>query len=370
MMRRHVSLLLAALFILLGAFVFPVIYLLWMIQRPELVSRTVDPDVLYALTVPGVVIELEKDRGLRALDGTVLELDREDISRIVMANFTERQVVKKGEEAVRSVATTLESAPPDTFQFWINLKEERPVVNAYLVKYFRHKLVAQPRCSPGKVLGLAWMGVQKLFGKRMTEDEQLQRLPHCRPPREVQDAVMKAVAARLHKNEVQGPDSIRARPNFSPKAHRAVRRTLDLGREGAGLLPLFPLILVGIFALSWENRRACYARLAAPLLITSMILLLFSIPFFIYSGRVDLYDSFMKVKPVELNESTGQWLRVTAYLVKVMMREASYNLSIIGGIMLALGLVFTQRYQRSKVSQAAPLTPQGTGALLEAGEVP
>jgi hypothetical protein len=353
-MRRSVALLLATAFILLGAFVFPAVYLLWMIQRPELVARTVDPGILYALTVPGVVIELEKDRGVRALDGTVLELDRKDISRIVTANFTEEDVIRKAQEAIQAVATTMDQAPPDTFQFFLSLKDERPVVNQYLVSYFRHKLRAQPECSMGKVLGLAWMGIQKLFGKRMTEDEQLQRLPHCRPPGEVQNAVMKAVAARLHRSEVQGPDSIRVRPNFSPRAHVAVRRILYVGQAASLLLPILPLLLGGILVLSWENRRNCYARVSAPLIITALILLLISVPVFIYSRDIDLFAGLLKAHPMTLSESTGQWLRVTFYLVKGMMRQAAYNLGIIAGMMLALGLILLRMHRRCEVTAPVP----------------
>lgn len=353
-MRRYVALLLATAFILLGAFVFPAVYLLWMIQRPELVARTADPEVLYALTVPGVVIELEKDPGVRALDGTVLELDRRDISRIVTANFNEDDVIRKAQEAIRAVATTMDQAPPDTFQFYLSLKDERPVVNDYLVGYFRHKLKAQPECSLGKVLGLAWMGIQKLFGKRMTQEQQLQRLPHCRPPGEVQDAVMKAVAARLHRNEAQGPDSIRVRPNFSPRAHVAVRRILNVGQAASLLLPVLPILLGGILLLSWENRRNCYARVSAPLIITACILLLFSVPVFIYSRDLDLYEGMLRAHPMTLSESTGQWLRVTFYLVKGMMRQAAYNLSVIAGMMLALGLILLRMHRSCEVTAGAP----------------
>lgn len=353
-MRRSVALVLATAFILLGAFVFPAVYLLWMIQRPELVARTADPEVLYALTVPGVVIELEKDRGVRALDGTVLELDRKDISRIVTANFTEEDVIRKAQEAIRAVAATMDQAPPDTFQFFLSLKAERPVVNDYLVSYFRHKLRAQPECSLGKVLGLAWMGVQKLFGKRMTQEEQLRRLPHCRPPVEVQEAVMSAVTARLHQNEVQGPDSIRVRPSFSPEAHRVVRRILSAGQAASLLLPVLPVLLGGILLLSWENRKNSYARVSAPLMITSLILLLISVPVFFYSRDLDLYEGLLKAHPMTLSESTGQWLRVTFYLVNGMLRQAAYNLSIMAGIMLALGLILLRMHRSCEATGPAP----------------
>lgn len=349
-MRRHLALLLATLFILLGAFVLPVVYLLWTIQRPELIAETADPETLYAMTIPGVVNEVVKDHGIRALDGTALELNRTEVTRVLMASFSEQDVVHKAEEVMSSIATTMDQAPPDTFQFYINIKDERPVVHDYLKGYFRHKLAARPECTMGRVTGLAWMGLQKLFGKRITEDEQLRRLPRCRGPRQVQDAVMHAVSARLDRGLERAPDSIKVRPSFSPKAHRFVRRSLAVGQAGPWLLPVLPLILGGIILLSRDNRRHCYARIAAPLLITSLILLLVFIPAFVFSPDLDLYSAVFKVKMVELSAGTSLWLRVAFYLVKVMGRHASYNLAMFGGILLALGLVATRMHQRSAVT--------------------
>lgn len=346
-MRRHLSLVLATLFIVVGAFVLPVVYLLWMLQQPELVHRTVDPTTLYAMAIPGVVIELEKDKTVRALDGTVLELTRADLTRIITGSFSEDDVMRKAQEVVQTVATTMDRAPPDTFQFYINIKTERPVVQEYLKGYFRHKLAARPECSMGRVTGLAWMGLQKLFGKRISEDEQLRRLPRCRGPREIQDAIMKAVSARLDRSAASGSDSVKVRPHLSPDAHRLVRRTLAVGRAGPWLIPALSLILGGILLLSWKDRRHCYARLAAPLLITSLILLLIFLP--VYFFDLDLYGAVFKVKTVALSEGTNTWLQVLFYAVKVMLRHACYNILVFSGILLGLGLVLTRQHQRCEV---------------------
>ncbi|MEP7325477.1 MAG: hypothetical protein ABI836_05970 [Gemmatimonadota bacterium] len=347
LMRRHLSLVLATLFIVLGAFVLPVVYLLWMMQQPKLVHRTVDPATLYAMTIPGVVIELEKDHGIRALDGTILELNRADLTRVLRGSFSEKDVINKAEEVIHTIGTTMGQAPPDTFQFYINIKTERPVVQQYLKGYFRRKLAARPECTMGSVTGIAWMGLQKLFGKRISEDEQLRRLPHCRGPREIQDAIMKAVNARLDGGGKPGVDSIKVRPGFNAATHLLVRRTLALGRAGPWLFPIFPLLLCGIIVLSWKDRRHCYARIAAPLLITSLILLVVFIP--VYFFDLDLYGAVFKMKMVALSDSTSLWLQTMFYVVKVMLRRASYDLVIFGGILLLLGLVMTRQHQRCEV---------------------
>lgn len=347
-MRRHLSLVLATLFILVGAFVLPVVYLLWMMQQPEIVSRTIDPATVYAMAIPGVVLELEKDKTVRALDGTALELTRDDLSRIITGSFSEDDVMRKAREVVGAVGTTMDQAPPDTFQFYINIAAERPVVQEYLKEYFRHKLAARPECSMGRVTGLAWMGLQKLFGKHISEDEQLRRLPRCRGPREIQDAIMKAVSARLDRSAASGSDSVKVRPHLSSESHRLVRRILAVGRAGPWLLPTLTIMLAGIFLLSWKDHlRHCYARMAAPLLITSLILLLIFLP--IYFFDLDLNGAIFKVKTVTLSEGTNTWLQVLFYATKVMLRRASYNLMIFGGILLALGLIMTRQHRRCEV---------------------
>jgi hypothetical protein len=191
------------------------------------------------------------------------------------------------------------------------------------------------------------MGLQKLFGKRISEDEQLRRLPRCRGPREIQDAIMKAVSARLDRSAAKGTDSVKVRPHLSPDSHRLVRRILAVGRAGPWLLPTLTVVLGGIFLLSWKDRRHCYARIAAPLLITSLILLLIFLP--VYFFDLDLNGAIFKVKTVTLSEGTNTWLQVLFYATKVMLRWASYNLMVFGGILLALGLVMTRQHRRCEV---------------------
>jgi len=344
-------LLLGTAFVLLSVVALPILYYLWLIQQPNVVVQAVDPGTLYALVVPGVVGELEKDRSVRALDGTVLELNRGDLTRILTENFSEDDVLRKASEAINSIRTGARTGPRDTFMFWIPIVRERPLLTPYLFKYFHYKLVARPACSPGKVLGIAWTQIQKLFGKRITPEQQLARLPHCRPPKAVQKAVMQAVAMKLQRSETHGADSVRARPNFSPKVHRWIRRSLEIGQTGAAFLLVLPALLAIIITLSWRDRKACYARVAAPLLISAMFLLIINVPLFFYARDLDLLGTVYKIQTTQLSEGTGQWLQVVFYVLKATARVAAANIGLWAGFMLLAGLIMLRQHQRCRLAE-------------------
>lgn len=353
-MRRFLALGLATLFILLAVVVAPVVYLLWAIQQPRLVFSEADPALLYALTIPGVVVELEKDRGIRALDGTVLELNRTDLTRILTRNFSEADVVAKGHAALSALAHLPAQAPPDTFQFWLDIGKERETVSGYLPGYFRRKLHSYPSCGLGDVVDMAWTGLKKLLGKDMTQEEQLRQLPVCDPPGPVEKAVLGAVRDRLQTVEARGQDTIRVRPNFSAKAHYRIRLALDLGREGSVFLPILPLLLGGIAVLSYRSRRDCYARLSAALLISALLLLVLTMPLAFFAHDLDLYSMLMAAEGKGISESTGQWLQVVFYLLKVTVRQVSYHIGLAAGVVLLAGLILLRQHRRCAVPAPAP----------------
>jgi hypothetical protein len=349
--ERHLSLLLGTAFVLLTVLVLPVLYYLWLIQQTNVVVRAVDPGTLYALVVPGAVHELEKDRSLRALDGTVLALDRGDITRILTTTFSEDDVLRKAAEAIKSVRESARTGSRDTFMFWIPIARERPMLDGYLIKYFHYKLVARPECSMGKFLGIAWTQVQRFFGKHITQDEQLARLPHCRPPKAVQKAVMNAVAVKLQRSETHAADSVLARPNFSPNVHRWIRRSLVTGQTDTRFFFIPLALLAIIIMLSWRDRKACYARVAAPLLISSMLLLIINVPLFFYARDLDLLGTVYKLQTTQLSEGTGQWLQVVFYVLKSVARVAAANLALWAGFMMLAGLIVLRQHQRSRLAE-------------------
>jgi hypothetical protein len=348
-MRRHISLVMAAVFILLGVTGFPIIYYLWLLQQTPVIASQLDQDILYALAVPGIIIELEKEKGIRSLDGTVLELDRNDLHFLLQTSFSEEEIRTKALEVHRSIVDHVQVGARDTFSFAVSVSREFPIFQEKLLRIFRRKMLTRPECSMGQFLGIAWRsGVGKLFGvKPPTPDEQLRKLPRCRPPEVVQEGVLSAVKARLDSAQARAPDSILVRPAFGTRAHRFVRRSLSLGQAGTWLLPVFPLLIGVIGVLSWKERKACYARFAAPLMITGLLLLLVHVPLYYYYRDIDLFSTIQKQDPdYHMSESTGQWLQLVFYLLRGVMQVAARNVAFVAWFLILAGLIMLRQHQR------------------------
>ncbi|MEO8199638.1 MAG: hypothetical protein ABI679_03860 [Gemmatimonadota bacterium] len=355
-MRRTISLLLATLFVVLGVTIFPVVYYLWEIQQPEVIERVLDPTIVYALGIPAVIVELEKEKDIRALDGTVLELDRSDLNFLLQTSFTEVDVERKALEVHKSIVDHVRQGPKDTFSFSISTVAERPIIQKNLVRLYRRKMNARHECSMGQFLGIAWNGVRKLFGvKKPSEEEQLRTLPHCRPPKMVQEAVMSAVAKRLEKAQEHSADSVHVIPKFGRGGHLFVRRSLELGQTGAWFLPVFPILLAIIGIISWRDRRACYARLAAPLLISGLILLLMNATMYYFAPSLDLFATIQKMDPAyRMSESTSQWLRIVFYVVQGVAVLVARKLALLGAFLILAGLVTVRLHRTCRTPSAIP----------------
>ena len=371
-MRRHLALVLGVAFIVLGVAGFPLLYYLNLLQQPRVVDRVLDPEILYALAVPGAIVELEKDKGIRSLDGTVLELDRNDLNFMLQTGFSPAELKHKALQVHRSIVDHSRVGARDTFTFTISIKDELPAFQKNLVRIFRRKMITRPECSMGQFLGIAWRSVGKLLGARApTPEQQLRRLPHCRPPGMVQDAVLEAVQARLRAAQVNASDSITVRPAFGPKAHRFVRRSLALGQSAASLGIVFPVLILGIVLLSWGDRAALWARLAAPLIITGLLLLLINLPLYYFGRDIDLFATIQKVDPgYTMSESTGQWLQVVFYLLREVMSVAARHVALVAGFLILAGLILVREHQRCRVRTARDQIDTASGDGLGSAAIP
>jgi len=349
-MRRHLAMVLGVVFVVLGVAAFPLFYYLALLQDPGVVDRQLDPEMLSALAVPGIIVELEKEKGIRSLDGTVLELDRNDLNFMLQTGFTPGELKKKALEVHHSIVEHAKVGPPDNFTFTISIKDELSVFQKNLLRIFRRKMVARPECSMGQFLGIAWRSVGKLFGARsLSPEDQLRRLPRCRPPNMVQESVLEAVQARLSRAQANAPDSIVVRPAFGPKAHRLVRRSLALGQAAPRLVYVFPVLLLGIILLSWRDRAALWARLAAPLMITGLLLLLITLPLFYFGHDIDLFSTIQKVDAdFRMSQSTGQWLQVVFYLLREVMKVAARHVALVAAFLILAGLILARQHQRCR----------------------
>lgn len=364
-MRRHLALAFAVVFVLFGVVVFPFIYYLSLLQEPAVVERQLDPEMLYALAVPGILVEMEKEKGIRSLDGTVLQLDKSDLNFLVQTGFTPADLKSKALVAHQSIVAHARVGPRDTFTFAISLKDELPVFQKNLIRIFRRKMVNRPECSMGQFLGIAWRSMGRVFGaKPPSPEQQLRKLPHCRPPAMVQEGVLSAVRTRLENAQANAPDSIHVRPAFGPRAHRFVRRSLELGQTASRLIYVFPVLLLGIVLLSWRDRAALWARVAAPLLITGMLLLLINLPLFYFWHHIDLFTTIQKVDPdFTMSESTGQWLQVVFYLLRQVMKVTARHIALVAAFLILAGLVMVRQHQRLRRAARTEIDTDSTGEL-------
>lgn len=370
-MRRHVALILGVVFVLAGVAVFPFVYYLSLLQRTEVVDRALEPDMLYALAIPGIIVELDREAGIRSVDGTVLQLDRKDLNFMLQTSVRPDQLKNKALDVHRSIVEHVRVGPRDTFSFTVSIKDELPIVQQNLLRIFRRKMVTRPECSMGQFLGIAWRSVGKIFGvKPPSPEEQLRRLPSCRPPKMVQDGVLEAIQARMRRAQANAPDSINVRPAFGPKTHRFVRRALEVGQTGPGYIYLLPLLLLGIAVLSWNDRAALWARLAAPLLITGMLLMLINLPLFYFWHHLDLLSTINKVDPdYRMSESTGQWLQVVFYLLREVMKVTARQVALVAACLLLAGLLFMRQHQLTRRRLSRQIDTASIGELAS-GPIP
>jgi hypothetical protein len=186
----------------------------------------------------------------------------------------------------------------------------------------------------------------------------------------VQDGVLEAVQARMSRAQANAPDSLNVRPAFGPKTHRFVRRALEVGQTGPRYFLLLPLLLVGIVLLSWNDRVALWARLAAPLLITGMLLLMINLPLFYFWHHLDLLTTISKIDPeYRMSESTGQWLQVVFYLLREVMKVTARHVALGAAFLLLAGLVFVRRHQSMRRRLSSQIDTASIGELAS-GPIP
>jgi hypothetical protein len=187
----------------------------------------------------------------------------------------------------------------------------------------------------------------------------------------VQASVIDAVRARLDRAQASAPDSLLVRPAFGPKAHRFVRRTLALGQFAPRLFLVFPVLLLGIILLSWRDRAALWARLAAPLMITGLLLLLINLPLFYFWQDIDLFATIQKVDPdYRMSESTGQWLQVVFYLLREVMKLTTRHVALIAGFLILAGLILVRQHQRCRPGPAREQIDTASASGLGCAPIP
>lgn len=351
-MKRPLSLALATFVVLACALLIPAAYFLQLLQQPELVDSHLDPEYLYAAGIPAVVLEIQKEPTIKELRGTVLELTERDLTRLLQTSFTPEEVAAKAHEVHQNIVAHVPRAPVDSFEFYVSLKKERPVVARHAKRYIAAKLKSRPGCSVGQFAGIAWMGIKKLFSK-VSEKDQLKSLPKCEPPGFVEKSILKKVNQKLDHMVATGKDSIPVHPHFSADAHHHIQQALFLGREFPLVCAILLAALAGLFFLQGSDRAAGLAWAGTPLVLGGAFLAITGTVFSLTGSSIDPNPLLRQIQGSPMSESTGQWLNVVAYLLRVTLRLASYHLLLGGAGALLLGLILVRQSQRLRKRRAA-----------------
>ncbi|MGH7656856.1 MAG: hypothetical protein ACREL6_01390, partial [Gemmatimonadales bacterium] len=309
-MTRALSLFLATTFVILSVALFPGLHFLNMIQNPERVARELDPWMIYALGIPAVAIEVEKDSRIQAIKGTLLHTTRGDLVRLLESHFTVEDVRRKAIEVHHNIVNDARRLPGDSLIFFVSVAEEKKVLLPAMHEFFERKIERRDGCSVGSVLDIAWMGVKDVFGEDKTDMEALHELPRCDPPDAVKNQVMNAVDARVAKLTRTGSDSVRASPDMSLKAHRRIKTALKAGEYYLLLVPVLLALLTGIAVANRRDRSVLWLRLGAPLLISGLSVLAVALPFTWSVQDLDVAGMVYRVEDPPVTASTGQWLNL------------------------------------------------------------
>ncbi len=364
-MKRPLSLALATFVVLACVLLIPMAWFLQLLQQPGLVDGHLDPEYLYAAGIPAVVLELQKDPVIRELRGTVLELTERDLTRLLQTSFTPEDVAAKAHQVHQDIVAHVPRSPVDSFQFFVSLKQERPVVVGHAKTLIAAKLRSRPECDLGQFAGIAWMGIKELFTD-IPERKKLHDLPKCRPPGFVQKSILESVDRKLDHMVATGKDSIPVRPRFSADAHRGIQEALFLGREFPLCCALVLAALAGLFALHREEGAAGLGWVGGPLVLAGGVLAVVAGSVWLTGRGLDPNALLRQIHGPPISESTGQWLTVVAYLLQVTLRLASYHLLLGGTMALLAGLLLVRQSRRARHAAASPIDTRSPQRLASA----
>ncbi len=335
-MKRNLSMVLATSFVILGVVAFPPLYFLHTMSRPRMVATKLDPNWLYAMGLPAVSLEVEKDPVVRSLRGSIFHVTRGDIFRFLQSHFTPADVSFKAVEIHQSVLDGLRQYP-GSLSFYVSVNEEKKVVLPDVHGFFQRKLDAREECGVGGFLDIAWMGLKSLFGEKQSAIETLQDLPHCDPSGAVENKILNAVDEGVAEFRRVSRDSIRVTPSISMKASRRIRSALAAGRWWGLLVAVMLGILTALAWLNREDRHLLFRRTGTTLLLTGLVLLVVSFPCIWMIRDLDIPGMILWVEHPPISEGTGQWLGLVFYVVKSAAQATNRDLVLVGGVLAVAG---------------------------------
>lgn len=335
-MTRTLSLVLATSFVLLGVVILPPLYFLHTVSSPRIVAGELDPHWLYALGLPAVSLEVEKDPVVQSLRGSVLQVTRGDINRFLQGHFTTADVSFKAVEVHQAILDGLRQYP-GSLTFYVNVEAEKEVALPAVHGFFKRRLDSREECGVGGFLDIAWMGLKSLFGEKQSEIESLQDLPLCDPSGAVENKILAAVDQSVAEFRRVGRDSIKITPSISGKASRHIRSALLAGPWWALVVAFMLSILVALAWLNLGDRHLLLLRTGTPTLLTGLALLVVAVPLLWLLRDIDIPGMILWVEDPPISEGTGQWLGLVFYVVKSAARASNADMVALGAVLTAAG---------------------------------
>jgi hypothetical protein len=285
------------------------------------VQAALDPDSLYAIGIPAVVFELERDALIESFDGGLFEMTDEDIRTVLTRAYGAEDVAAKARDVHGTLVEYIRHFPPrDTLFFFVSFADEKPVLLDSLMGYWRNRIASLPNCSPFQIAEIGFGAMLQGVGLK-SEEGFAKNLPRCRPPRSIERKLLSMLETGVGALKTSGSSSVAAfpeedRPDYT-KFRRAMAVTRVLVTTGSWIFLLALVLGASMFVLARRAGRSERARsLGWGLVGTAVGIALIGVLMSHFAGRIDFWSLFFDRAREDLSTSTVNWFTLVLYAIR------------------------------------------------------
>jgi hypothetical protein len=317
------------------------------------VRATLDPDSLYAMGIPAVVFELQRDDMIESLDGGLFEMTPADIRAVLTSAYDAEDVSKKAHEVHGALVDYILHFPPrDTLFFLVSFAEEKPVLLDSLMAYFRNRIASLPDCSPFQVVEIGFGALLKEAGLK-SEEGFARGLPRCRPPRSVETKLLGMLESGIEKIKTRGSSSVAAFPEENRPSYEKFRRAMILTRwfaaTGSWAFLAVLVLMASVFVLARRaGRRERTGILVRALVAMAIALALCGASTHLWANRIDLWALFFDRPRDQLSPSTVNWFTVVVHAVRAVLAIAGTKALAFAAVCGTLAVLLWSRWVRGE----------------------
>ncbi len=304
------------------------------------IHHATDPDSIYAISIPAIVYELQRDDLIEALEGGLFEMSAKDTREVVTGAYDAEYFSRRARDTHASlVRYTLNFPPPDTLFFLVSLERERPVLLDRLLNHWRQRIQSLPSCSPFQLAEIGFGAL--LAGTGLESSESFAKgLPRCRPPESLEKKLLMKLEQSIEEEKKSGSEFVSAFPKKNQTDYTQFRRSMTFARGFAhsGSWPFLALLVAATlaFVLVRSTGRPGRARAATWGLIgIAVLLVLCGAALRRWGGEIDLWALVHDKPRAELSASTVHWFTLVFYLTRVTLAIAAGKAFVYAGACLA-----------------------------------